>query len=230
MSIEDVYTDEDREPGFLTRTDRKFIEQGGEWSTRQGAYQRRKAIRNRITSSFLDFAMLVDMCDEELLEDILSIEPDVLNAENEDEAVNRINAVADSWDKTLTFIYDYVERGPNMNLSFETLVERAVTESFKQHSKDSDELLTEATVEIDEPEVVDWEMVAKNLRVGGIYALSRNELIRLIGVMKREGEVPPEVAEHIKIDEEWNIYDKAGDILTEELSDSDGVGLYDSSN
>lgn len=53
------------EHGFLTPTDRSFLQGETEYDSKQGRYKRRQSIRERTRGAYLDFTLLYDHLDDE---------------------------------------------------------------------------------------------------------------------------------------------------------------------
>jgi hypothetical protein len=66
-------TDDERDRGILSPVDREYLRDPDAFS-RQGGYQRRDAIRERIADAFIDFRLLFDHVDDEAINDVFSVE------------------------------------------------------------------------------------------------------------------------------------------------------------
>ena len=73
MTEADEEGGDERDRGILSPVDREYLRDPDAFS-RQGGYQRRDAIRNRIENAFLDLRLLFDVVNDEALRDVFDIE------------------------------------------------------------------------------------------------------------------------------------------------------------
>ena len=66
-------TGDDRDRGILSTVDREYLRDPDAFS-RQGGYQRRAAIRNRVENAFVDLRVLFDELDDETITDVFGVE------------------------------------------------------------------------------------------------------------------------------------------------------------
>jgi len=105
------------ENGFLTDVDKQFLRGEREYGSKQGRYQRRRAIRDRTRGAFRDFAFLFHTLERKEANKIF--DPPEEEAEQ----------VFDDMIKTVAFLYDNL-RAPPGGASGQK--ERTVEETFRQ--------------------------------------------------------------------------------------------------
>jgi len=121
------------ENGFLTNTDRAFLRGEKEYETKQGRYDRRRAIAERARQAFHDFALLYEELDQHERDRIF----DVGVVEDDGEVVevdhDAVNAFHDSLIDTVAFLYLSL-KGPlnsepttrTLNVNFEQVLQAGV--------------------------------------------------------------------------------------------------------
>lgn len=91
------------ENGFLTDVDKDFLHGEKEYASKQGRYDRRRAIRERTREAFRDFQLLRDTLEQEERDKIF--DPPI------DENVDLLNAMSD----TIAFLYHALEGDAGSN-------------------------------------------------------------------------------------------------------------------
>ncbi len=105
------------ERGFLTETDRRFLQGEQTYDSKQGRYARRQAIRERTRAAFQDFRWLFHELERE--------EADKIFDPPEDEAEDMFEGLV----KTIAFLYDNLRVPPG---SIGEGEDRTVEQTFKQ--------------------------------------------------------------------------------------------------
>jgi hypothetical protein len=181
-----VYENEERPRGFLGKKDRDFLNNptsyGNDKKTpRQARYQRRKAIKERIAHAFVDMAMLADVTNEELLDELLGGAADELYKLEE---VDRRTPFMMS---AMSLIYDFVERAradknhlsDDVDNRFERAVAAGMTRSESRRS-DDELVLSAASVDIEDPKVITPDNVRQKVDEGRIHELDEEELLFVV--------------------------------------------------
>ncbi|PHQ45131.1 hypothetical protein DJ68_14615 [Halorubrum sp. C3] len=105
------------ENGFLTDIDKEFLRGEKEYASKQGRYDRRRAIRERTREAFRDFQLLRDTLDREERDKIF--DPPV------DERVDLLTAMGE----TIAFLYHALEGDAGSN---RTPIDRSIDFPFSQ--------------------------------------------------------------------------------------------------
>jgi len=188
------------ENGFLTNTDRAFLRGEKEYETKQGRYDRRRAIAERARQAFHDFALLYEELDQHERDRIF----DVGVVEDDGEVVevdhDAVNAFHDSLIDTVAFLYLSLE-GPldseptarTLNVNFEQVLQAGVqkAESDRHPSNplqylinvDFDVAVSKAGQELPARAI-------KKIAEGRAYELSPTELQQLIVSMDPDATGP----------------------------------------
>lgn len=173
---EEVVTDVERDPGFLTKEDRAYLlgdEEHSEISRSppdepysQVERNKRTGIRNRIHHALLDFAIVyhqISMDDRELL----------LNNPNRSTADER--QLQDAITYTVAFLYELVDEQEGADP--EQFLEKAILEAkTRPGTLTLGEIEPEVTVEIDDSKLIDLGHIGEKLEEEGWEALTEKEL------------------------------------------------------
>lgn len=113
---------DDRPRGILSPSDREYLMAPDGFSS-QAAYERRRAIAERVHASLYDYALLVESLDEEVRREIFE------DFDREDFSLNTLESA-------VAFLYlgvgDAVESGDLVTPSFEDLIAEGVRQAFRQ--------------------------------------------------------------------------------------------------
>jgi len=194
-----LYTDEDRPTGFLTKHDRRYLEDPGgyvEEHTRQTGSNRRRSIKQRLAQTFVDLTLLTHV-DDELRDDLLEGAAEELES-FEDGRKDRLGELRKEGDLSgvggfeeyqqatqqtdltaMSLLYEFFE--DHVGVNFDDFLGAAVTIAVRRGTDRKREFtLSAANVDIDEPEKVDTERVHEKVEKGRYFDLDRSELLYAI--------------------------------------------------
>jgi hypothetical protein len=180
--------------GFLTATDRKFLRGGKEYDTKQGRYDRRRAIRERTQQAFRDFIVLYEEMNEDERRKIFDVIADGtyhpnLAGHTDEEPPDEIRDAQEFQSglfSTLAFMYLGLW---GTSVSFDNLVEAAVFQS----ERDRLGRLVEVSLKIEEQEpMYAVESAINKLEAGDTDDLDHTEMRLLIEFLSDPTEFRPE--------------------------------------
>jgi len=198
-----LYTDEDRDVGFLTKHDREFLEDPDAYAAdkdhqRQLQYQRKRSIKKRLAQTFVDLTLLTNI-DDELRDDLLEGANEELEefeesrretadelSEKETDDLGDFDVIRelekldqDTQIAAVSLLYEFFE--DYADVAFENILGEAVTKAVYRNTElETGFPLSSADVTVEEPEVIDTEYVREKVEKGQYYDLNRAQLLYAI--------------------------------------------------
>lgn len=179
--------------GFLTATDRKFLRGEKEYNSKQGRYDRRRAIRERTRQAFRDFTLLYEELNQDERRKVFDIiaagtyHPNLREDFDEDppEEIKEAQEFRSGLFSTLAFMYLGVWETA---VPFGDLVEGAVFQSERKHLG----RYVDVSFSVEEKEPMGAiESAIKKLENGDVDELDHTEMRLLIEFMTDPNDFPP---------------------------------------
>jgi len=176
----------DRPRGMFSTADREFLLGESDIGEKSQAERNRRArIRERFYHTLLDFG-LVSAIERRDRRRIFSEQE---RRENESE---RASALNHALFELFAFLYDVLESDADPGLEFEDCLRTGI---LRYHYRSETRHMVSpgaVTFEVDEPETLDIDSVARRLRRDGFDALSEGELHTMLTVLSDYDEMSPE--------------------------------------
>lgn len=194
----------DRPRGIFSTADREYLLGESDIKPKTQAERNRRArIRERLTQSLLDFALVseIEMRDRRRVFE----RQDDSKAESD-----RMSALHQSIMDLLGFLYQELGQDSDTAMSFEECLRTGILRTRFRSETMQTVTPGDVTFEVEEPEEIDIDSVAMRLSEGGLDALSDGELRTMLRLLaeEREGMSPADLGDELLALKESGILDQ----------------------
>lgn len=196
--------DPERPRGLFSPADRKYLLGESEIKPKTQAERNRRAyIRERLTHTLLDFALVSEIEARDRRR--------VFERQDNTEAESkRLVALQQSIMDLLGFLYQELEQHHDTGMSFEECLRTGILRTRFRSETMQTVSPGDVTFEVEEPEEIDIDSVAMRLSEGGLDALSDGELRTMFRLLaeEREGMSPADLGDELLALKESGILDQ----------------------